>query len=170
VNHHYIREGDPVHVPSLGKRGTVKRFSAKDNAQIVWESGKSAWVRRSHLVYVGEPRLQVWQESSIARDNERAIYFRSAGAFELANRHAESAHQTANETQTWWMSKQPVPLFDRIVLSRTDCETWDELKAERVELEHLRPFGPTRDGSSYCRSGSIASGGGRSYCTCDTCF
>jgi len=29
---------------------------------------------------------------------------------------------------------------------------------------------PSRDGSDRCASGSIASGGRRSYCTCDTCY
>jgi hypothetical protein len=29
---------------------------------------------------------------------------------------------------------------------------------------------PNHDGSRYCQSGSLASGGHRSHCTCDTCF
>jgi hypothetical protein len=29
---------------------------------------------------------------------------------------------------------------------------------------------PGHDGSRYCKSGSIASGGTRAHCTCDTCF
>jgi len=28
----------------------------------------------------------------------------------------------------------------------------------------------TREGSRYCESGSLASGGTREYCTCDRCF
>jgi hypothetical protein len=31
-------------------------------------------------------------------------------------------------------------------------------------------FGPSHNGSPLCRSGSIASGGTRAHCTCDTCF
>jgi len=30
--------------------------------------------------------------------------------------------------------------------------------------------GPSERGSRNCRSGSLASGGNRPYCTCDTCF
>jgi hypothetical protein len=30
--------------------------------------------------------------------------------------------------------------------------------------------GPTHGGSSFCQSGSIASGGHRAHCTCDWCF
>lgn len=30
--------------------------------------------------------------------------------------------------------------------------------------------GPTHEGSSFCQSGSIASGGHRAHCTCDGCF
>jgi hypothetical protein len=31
-------------------------------------------------------------------------------------------------------------------------------------------FGPSHDGSRFCQSGSIASGGTRSHCTCGSCF
>jgi hypothetical protein len=31
-------------------------------------------------------------------------------------------------------------------------------------------YGPSHRGSIRCESGSIASGGRRSHCTCDTCF
>ncbi|KKK66460.1 hypothetical protein LCGC14_2963860, partial [marine sediment metagenome] len=31
-------------------------------------------------------------------------------------------------------------------------------------------MGPTHKGSSFCESGSIASGGNKSHCTCDVCF
>ena len=31
-------------------------------------------------------------------------------------------------------------------------------------------FGPSHNGSRGCESGSIASGGHRSHCTCDRCF
>lgn len=36
--------------------------------------------------------------------------------------------------------------------------------------EKHKGFGPSHNGSRSCRSGSIASGGNRSHCTCDTCF
>lgn len=31
-------------------------------------------------------------------------------------------------------------------------------------------FGPSHNGSKRCESGSIASGGDKSHCSCDTCF
>lgn len=34
----------------------------------------------------------------------------------------------------------------------------------------LTGFGPTHDGSPHCESGSIASGGKRAHCSCDSCF
>lgn len=37
-------------------------------------------------------------------------------------------------------------------------------------LEVERAGGPSHLGSPSCESGSIASGGYRSHCTCDTCF
>lgn len=39
-----------------------------------------------------------------------------------------------------------------------------------VEFVELPKFGPDREGSSMCQSGSIASGGTREYCSCDYCF
>lgn len=32
------------------------------------------------------------------------------------------------------------------------------------------PYGPSHDGSTRCQSGSLASGGTRSHCTCDACY
>lgn len=31
-------------------------------------------------------------------------------------------------------------------------------------------FGPSHEGSPLCRCGSLAAGGSRAHCTCDTCF
>jgi hypothetical protein len=39
----------------------------------------------------------------------------------------------------------------------------------REQLIEGRP-GPTHDGQSHCKSGSIASGGERGHCSCDSCF
>ena len=38
----------------------------------------------------------------------------------------------------------------------------------RICLRH--EWGPSHDGSKRCESGSIASGGNRSHCSCDICF
>lgn len=40
-----------------------------------------------------------------------------------------------------------------------ECERYWETK-----------FGPSHEGSVMCRSGSLASGGTRAHCTCNTCF
>jgi hypothetical protein len=32
------------------------------------------------------------------------------------------------------------------------------------------PFGPSYWGSARCQSGSLASGGTKTFCTCDVCF
>lgn len=56
------------------------------------------------------------------------------------------------------------------VKARTDCYEWDRLRAAGLDPKCPRPFGPTREGSSMCQSGSIASDGTRAYCTCDACF
>ena len=31
-------------------------------------------------------------------------------------------------------------------------------------------YGPSPDGSKMCKSGSVASGGTKRFCTCDICF
>jgi hypothetical protein len=68
----------------------------------------------------------------------------------------------------------------------TKAETASEFRM-RIALERLRerttdvdsldiirraldPHAPTRKGSPRCESGSLASGGTRTYCTCDTCY
>jgi hypothetical protein len=44
-----------------------------------------------------------------------------------------------------------------------------QTQAEAI-LGFERPPGPSRNGSTRCQSGSLASGGHRTYCTCDTCW
>lgn len=51
-----------------------------------------------------------------------------------------------------------------------DYIAWDHAAARGENPGVPRPPGPSRNGSPRCRSGSIASGGTREYCTCDTCF
>jgi hypothetical protein len=85
---------------------------------------------------------------------------------------------SANETGVyhppapWWHEKAvdhraDCPSPDA---SAIDCYDWDKLAAAGNKPKALRPFGPRREGSPRCQSGSIASGGQREYCTCDTCF
>ena len=42
-----------------------------------------------------------------------------------------------------------------------NCETCKKYKGQMA---------PTHNGSKYCNSGSIASGGTKAHCTCDVCF
>jgi hypothetical protein len=49
-------------------------------------------------------------------------------------------------------------LFER---EKTECKTCQEIAGG---------FGPSHNGSPNCESGSIASGGNKSHCSCDTCF
>jgi hypothetical protein len=68
-------------------------------------------------------------------------------------------------------NSKPVREHTRIMhLCPAIPETWDMLKEQGKDPGRPRPFGPNKRGSTYCRSGSIASGGKREYCTCDTCF
>jgi hypothetical protein len=58
--------------------------------------------------------------------------------------------------------------------ARSGSETaWDALVYDR-DVDPLtlsaRPMGPRRNGSPRCESGSVASGGTRTYCTCDACW
>jgi len=45
-----------------------------------------------------------------------------------------------------------------------ECKSCDRYR------ENGETFFPNHYGSARCRSGSVASGGDRSHCTCDTCF
>ncbi len=57
----------------------------------------------------------------------------------------------------------------RIALERLQGQTTDVSSLDIIR-QALDPYAPTRKGSTRCESGSIASGGGRSFCTCDTCY
>lgn len=58
----------------------------------------------------------------------------------------------------------------RIELAKTSYFEYDKLTEEGIELSFYRPMGPYKEGSKRCESGSIASGGTNTYCTCDVCF
>lgn len=45
-----------------------------------------------------------------------------------------------------------------------ECKTCVEI------TEKYGGFGPSHDGSKFCESGSIASGGSKAHCSCDWCF
>ena len=55
-----------------------------------------------------------------------------------------------------------VPARAKAAIARATCKTCTAYKDEAMCPRH--------DGSANCQSGSIASGGHRSHCTCDTCF
>lgn len=65
-----------------------------------------------------------------------------------------------------FLTKCPTPGLE-IAL---DYIAWDHAKARGEKPTLPRPPGPRREGSPRCRSGSIAAGGTREYCTCDVCF
>jgi len=43
-------------------------------------------------------------------------------------------------------------------------------KYDKCPTCQKQEFGPSHDGSSRCESGSVASGGNKSHCSCDVCF
>ena len=47
---------------------------------------------------------------------------------------------------------------------------WEELDCHECRAALSDSMYPRHSGSRNCNSGSIASGGNRSHCTCDTCF
>jgi hypothetical protein len=100
----------------------------------------------------------------------QSVKLRARGCFDTANRITEDAHQLLTQGDTCTHHGIVLSLDERRALSRTDCYQWDGLRDEGEQLEWPRPFGPRRDGSSRCQSGSIASGGTKTYCTCNTCF
>ena len=57
----------------------------------------------------------------------------------------------------------------RIALERLQERTTDVDSLDIIR-QALDPHAPTRKGSTRCESGSIASGGTRTFCTCDTCY
>lgn len=60
---------------------------------------------------------------------------------------------------------------DPIYVARLEAG-WDIDRAKCRSYSCATPPkpGPNHDGSKACESGSIASGGPRAHCTCDTCY
>lgn len=46
----------------------------------------------------------------------------------------------------------------------------EEMKTCPTCIKYAGQMAPSHEGSKRCQSGSIASGGHRSHCSCDTCF
>ena len=49
-------------------------------------------------------------------------------------------------------------------------QTWESLECNECRSAMTDSMYPSHKGSTWCESGSIASGGHRAHCTCDTCF
>lgn len=112
-----------------------------------------------------------WQDDFARKYDAKAVSLRAVGCFDAADFYAEQAHSLRSNGFNHPRRRSPeFPIRDRVELATTDAMLWDELSEEGVQLDHPRPHGPWRDGSSACESGSIASGGTRTYCTCDICF
>jgi hypothetical protein len=82
-----------------------------------------------------------------------------AGAGQGLAAFAEDMLTTANRA----VAAQLAPAAPAPAPAAAPCGTCADNKANGG-------FGPSHDGSPYCKSGSIASGGTRAHCTCDTCF
>lgn len=55
---------------------------------------------------------------------------------------------------------------------KLEDESWEENKDNLLPAPGVPEpyFGPSLNGSKNCKSGSIASGGSKSHCSCDVCF
>jgi hypothetical protein len=58
---------------------------------------------------------------------------------------------------------------DHEFLGGSYCAPCGQERNAHVDPEPER-FGPSREGSPRCQSGSLASGGTKTFCTCDVCF
>lgn len=84
--------------------------------------------------------------------------------------HFTAAYLTFDETRTpnkdrWNMTTNP------FVAGTTYHDWWEEDECRDCRSNLIHGFGPSHNGSSYCRMRtSLASGGHRSHCTCRACF
>jgi hypothetical protein len=67
------------------------------------------------------------------------------------------------------MSAIDMPWNKRIPPENPPAPPADCSECELIRTKY-RGFGPSHNGSRSCESGSIASGGDRTHCSCDTCF
>jgi hypothetical protein len=66
-----------------------------------------------------------------------------------------------NMIMSSWVKDEIISAIKILLARNVECKTC---------LEIAGGFGPSHNGSPNCESGSIASGGNRSHCSCDTCF
>jgi hypothetical protein len=81
-------------------------------------------------------------------------------------------------------TKEAIKAIDCGVISEseTKCEScgfvdyfsyggYESSQEKLKEINNPTPtFGPTKNGSRRCESGSVASGGNKTHCSCDICF
>jgi hypothetical protein len=64
--------------------------------------------------------------------------------------------------------------LDVLLQQRLEGEDWTafqkRIHPDCATCQSPETFKPSHDGSRLCESGSLASGGHRRHCTCDTCF
>jgi hypothetical protein len=95
---------------------------------------------------------------------------RAQGCFDTAVMHEEQAYRYLTTGSHVELRGVVLSEDEQFLTSRFDCVAWDKFNDAGRRPEWPRPFGPRREGSSSCESGSIASGGERAYCTCDRCW
>lgn len=99
----------------------------------------------------------------------------------LSGRHCSSCNAPEKGSWEYDASEEDWEFTSRPIEHHITCSdltapaidhiTWD-LLAQYGEKQPIipRPFGPTLEGSRRCESGSLASGGNITYCTCSVCY
>lgn len=111
-----------------------------------------------------------------SRYNSVRIQFQSQGTEAAPDVYAQTEDMVRLRAAAGLASKDSAlgdvasVLAARIFIASDDCYEYDRLKESGHVLSFARPFGPSKNGSARCKSGSIASGGTSAYCTCDSCF
>lgn len=123
-----------------------------------------------HLVAEAEERPAHWQDGETATHYATG-YPKSASAqhqdaYIAANKEKEAKRRAADDVEREKLHAQNREAMKAQAAKKAEHE---KKKANCPTCKHGGP-GPDHDGSPFCRSGSIASGGTKAHCSCDTCY
>jgi len=76
-------------------------------------------------------------------------------------------HIPLSDTPVWYTAQELEKLTDEIIKTYIRYEAMDTTNCKLCKNPGM---GPSHNGSTHCESGSIASGGSKSHCSCDVCF
>ena len=127
-----------------------------------WLSANSKLPSEVEYAYFPIGMVNRWIERTI--EAEKLLRGASQGNSEEAAFRSAMAKPAEVWCKCPYAEDQSVEFHIAGIAGCSQCKTCNDIR------ETHKGFGPSHNGSTMCKSGSIASGGKNSHCTCDMCF